>query len=279
MKDRLIITTAVIITCHNRHTKTISCLNALFTCQLPLNHELNVFLVDDGSSDGTSVGVSEKFPQVTIVQGSGNLFWNRGMNLAWETAAKMKDYNFYLWLNDDTKLFNNALKTMLEYSLTVNNEHIIVGATCSELNKEITYSGFNIHNKRLIPNGFWQDCSSFNGNIILIPAYVYHRVGFLDNYFRHTLGDIDYGLRAQKLGIVNSLSPYCLGNCEEHETAPAWRNRSIPFYKRLKNLYSQLGNNPIEYFVFDHRHYGLIIAISHFFSIHLRSILPSLWKD
>lgn len=268
---------AVLITCHNRREKTIACLKSLFQCQLPENYNFDVFLVDDGSTDGTSEAVKNEFPNVNIIQGNGQLFWNRGMRLAWETAAKEINYNYYLWLNDDTKIFKDALTMMLDGAKSLNNERIIVGAVCSELNGIVTYSGFNVKNKILSPNGNWQDCHYFNGNIVLIPSYVFNKVGFLDHQFRHALGDIDYGLRALKLGLANSLSPYFLGYCETHEADPVWCNISYPWYKRLKNLYTPLGNNTIEFFIFDQRHKGLLTAVFHFLTIHLRTFFPSLW--
>lgn len=269
---------AVLITCHNRREKTISCLKYLYNCNIPVNHKLDVFLVDDGSSDDTASEVKERFSLVNIIPGNGKLFWNRGMYLAWKTAAQSNDFDFYLWLNDDTLLIEDALKVMLEYSETKDNKKILVGATCSEIKSIVTYGGFSSPDIRLDPNGKWQDCDFFNGNIVLIPAYVFRNVGFLDKNFRHNLGDIDYGMRATKLGFVHSLSPYCLGTCEAHETEPIWRNRSVTIFKRLSNLYSPLGNNPFENFIFERRHSGLILAILRFFSYHVRAVLPQLWK-
>ena len=46
-----------------------------------------VFLVDDGSSDGTGIVVKEMFPEITVIQGNGKLFWNRGMFYAWDAAS------------------------------------------------------------------------------------------------------------------------------------------------------------------------------------------------
>jgi len=272
------ITTAVLITSHNRREKTIACLKFLYYCDLPKSHVLEVFLVDDGSTDGTGDAVKDGFPMANLIHGTGDLFWNRGMHIAWETASKTKDYDYYLWLNDDTLLFENSLKLMLEYIQTLNNRQIIVGATCSSKTGIVTYSGFNFPDKKLNPNNTWQNCDFFNGNIVLIPSFVFHQVGIIDKRFRHTLGDFDYGMRASKLGFVHVLSPNFLGNCEEHETDPVWRNLSFPLYKRLRNLYTPLGNNPIEYFVFDRRHNGFLIALLHFLTIHLRSIFPSIWK-
>lgn len=269
---------AVLIACHNRRKKTIDCLRALHQTRLPEGYRLDIFLVDDGSTDGTSEAVKQEFPQVNIIQGDGNLFWNHGMRLAWETAAKTKDYDFYLWLNDDTLLFENALVIMLEQSQILDNKQILVGSACSSINRIVTYSGFKLPNIKLEPNATWQACDYFNGNIVLVPSHVYHQVGLLDNRFHHTIGDFDYGMRASKLGFKHLISPLCLGYCEDHQNDPVWRNKSIPFHKRLMHLYTPLGNNPIEFFIFDRRHNGLYIAIVHFLSIHLRSILPVLWK-
>jgi GT2 family glycosyltransferase len=269
---------AVLITCHNRREKTIACLQSLYKCTLPEDYLIDVFLVDDGSTDGTGEAVKKYHPRVNVIQGNGNLYWNRGMFLAWKTAVKIQEYDFYLWLNDDTLLLEDGLQLMLDYSSTMDNKRIVVGATCSEQKRNVTYSGFKFPDKKLVPNDTWQDCDFFNGNIVLIPFYVYHHVGFLDNKFRHNLGDIDYGMRASKLGFVHSLSPYCIGICEDHETEPIWRNPSIPLIKRLKGLYSPLGNNPFEFFIFEKRHNGLHLAILRFFSNHIRAIRPQVWK-
>lgn len=270
---------AVLITCHNRKEKTIASLKSLTNCQLPDFHAIDIFLVDDGSTDGTSEAIKIEFPLVHIIHGNGHLYWNRGMILAWETAIKENEFDFYLWLNDDTILFNNAIETMLNGSMKMNNERIIVGATCSELTKSISYGGFRLKNKLLSPDGTWQRCDFFNGNIVLIPSCVFKSVGFLDHRFWHALGDIDYGLRALKLGFVHYLSPHFLGNCENHETDPVWYNKSFPMFKRLENLYTPLGNNTLEFFIFDRRHNGIFMAIFHFLTIHLRAIFPSLWKS
>lgn len=269
---------AVLFTCHNRKEITINCLKSLNNCQLSDNYELDIFLVDDGSTDGTEESIKHEFPLVHIIRGNGNLFWNRGMNLAWETAVKTKDFDYFLWLNDDTMLFKNALMIMLEHSQLIENKQILVGATCSYKDRITSYSGYKLPNIKLEPNNTWQTCDYFCGNIVLIPSYVYHQVGLLDNRFRHAIGDFDYGRRAAKLGFVHLVSPFYLGNCDDHPIDPIWRNNSIPFHKRLMHLYTPLGNNPIEFFIYDRRHNGLFMAILHFFTIHLRAIFPFLWK-
>lgn len=91
-------TIAILLTVFNRKDKTIKCLEKLYE-QLPIEgYEVNIYLTNDGCTDGTPEAVKKRFPQVKIVDSQGNLFWNRGMYMAWETAAKEKDYDFYLWL-------------------------------------------------------------------------------------------------------------------------------------------------------------------------------------
>ena len=105
---------AVLITCHNRKHKTVKCLQKLYSQNNIENIKLKVFLVDDGSSDGTGQTVKKLFPDITIIKGSGNLFWGGGMFLAWETALKDNiEYNYFLWINDDTFLFEDAISTLL----------------------------------------------------------------------------------------------------------------------------------------------------------------------
>jgi GT2 family glycosyltransferase len=271
-------TVAVLLTCHNRKEKTIACLITLFDCPLLENYLMDVFLVDDGSSDGTSDAIREKFPQVNIIQGNGNLFWNRGMHLAWKTAASQYDCDYYLWLNDDTILYLNAIQELLVCSEGESNQKIICGSTSSTNNKnKITYGGRARNGDLIKPNGAMQYCNHFNGNIVLIPRYVYKIVGTNDPIFHHGLGDYDYGLRAKKKYVYSVITPFVLGECDRH--LPMWCNPKISIIRRLKLLYTPLGNHPIESFIYEKRHQGLFKAYFHFFTNHLRAIMPVLWKN
>mgnify|MGYP003386677852 CR=1 FL=1 len=101
------ISLAVLMTCHNRVENTMACLQSLKD-QEPYDASTAILLVDDGSTDGTSSEVARMYPDVTIIQGDGSLYWCGGMRVAFAQAI-LKDYDFYLWLNDDTHLEKNAL--------------------------------------------------------------------------------------------------------------------------------------------------------------------------
>lgn len=66
---------AVLITCFNRKKTTLKCLEHLFNTNNTYYMTLDVYLVDDASSDGTTRAVEENYPGIQIIQGNGSLFW------------------------------------------------------------------------------------------------------------------------------------------------------------------------------------------------------------
>lgn len=102
---------------------------------------MDVYLTDDGCTDGTPEAATERFPQVNVIHAKGDLFWNRGMWTAWDTATKTKDYDFYLWLNDDTFVYESMLKVLTDAAVETNEKAIIVGATEDTGHTYITYGG------------------------------------------------------------------------------------------------------------------------------------------
>lgn len=267
---------AVLLTVFNRKNKTLECLQRIFA-QLPLDgYQIDVYMTDDGCTDGTPEVVKIQYPEVHIIHGDGNLYWNRGMYTAWQEAAK-KDYDFYLWLNDDTYVYSTMLTTLLEVSFIKEDMSIIVGATQSLDRKEITYGGRLSNGKIPTPNGELTPVSYFNGNIVLVPRYVYNKIGNLDYYFTHSKGDFDYGLRALKVGIKIYQVGECLGECNLHESLDKWCNPDVPLVLRWRMLYRPNGMPPKETFHLEKRHKGLFIATFHFLTVHIRCLLPNLW--
>ncbi|GGD03526.1 glycosyltransferase family 2 protein [Hyunsoonleella pacifica] len=270
---------AVLLTCFNRVNKTLSCLENLFT-SIPDNTSLEVYLVDDGSTDGTGASVREQFPRVNVIQGTGSLYWNGGMHLAWKTASKHDKYDYYILLNDDTFLYPDALQEMLESALEEDNNVVVCGAFKSEKTGAFTYGGQTKKGHPIIPNGTIQECHNINGNCLLVPKKVYDLVGNLDPIFPHAIGDFDYGHRALAKGFKLITTKRYLGSCESNDYLPKWCYSHVPFKERLKALYSPLGNShPKYYFIYTKRHFGLGLALKHLLSIHLRLLIPNLWKQ
>jgi len=270
---------AVLLTCYNRKDKTIACLDSLFNCSLPENHNLNVFLVDDGSNDGTSEVVNSRYPDVHIIKGTGSLYWNRGMHLAWTTARKTTDFDYYLWLNDDTILLEQALEELLTCENIRKGQAIICGAISSSVTNKFTYGGRTKNDEEVIPNGKIQNCYTINGNCVLVNKEICFKVGFLDAIFPHAIGDYDYGLRSIKNGFELVTTRFFIGHCERNALLPKWCYNDTPLKERWTSLYSPLGNShPKYFFIFENKHYGIFQAVKHYMTIHLRVLIPTLWK-
>lgn len=247
-------TIAVLLTVFNRKDKTLQCLKRLYDL-LPLDgYQVDVYLTDDGCTDGTPEAVAEQFPQVNVIHAKGDLFWNRGMWTAWDTAAKAKDYDFYLWLNDDTFVYESMLTVLTDAAIETNERAIIIGATESADHTAITYGGRLKNGGIPKPNGSLMEVDYFNGNIVLIPRTAYKVLGNLDHYFTHSKGDFDYGMRAKKAGVAMYQAGEILGECDEHPTLDRWCNPDVPFAQRWKMLNRPNGMPPKETFHLDKRH-------------------------
>lgn len=268
---------AVLLTAFNRREKTLSCLDRLYS-QIPVeNVFVDVYLTNDGCTDGTPEAVKEQFPKVHIIDGDGTLFWNRGMWTAWNAASANEDYDYYMWLNDDTFSYPYMLKELVSLSEEKQDKAIIVGATEASAYSKPTYGGRNENGEIPIPDGSPVPIIYFNGNIVLIPRCVYNVLGNLDSYYTHSKGDFDYGLRAKNASIPMYQAGRYLGVCEAHPKLDKWCNPDVHFMQRLKMLYRPNGMPPKETFHFERRHKGFIIALFHFFTVHIRCMFPKVW--
>lgn len=270
---------AILITVFNRKNTTLLCLENLYRQSVPDGYAVDVYLTDDGCTDGTAEAVEERFPNVNVIKGNGNLFWNRGMYMAWDRAAKVRDYDYYLWLNDDTCVYGDMLGTLLDLSLSKEDKIIAVGATISRDHTRSTYGGRMEDDTIPQPVGTAVKVHTMNGNIVLIPRPVFRILGNLDYYFTHSKGDFDYGLRALKAGIEIYQAGRYLGECDEHFSLDKWCNPSVPLKERWNSLHRPNGMPPKEIFHLEKRHRGLVIAFFHWCTVYLRCVFPELWKN
>lgn len=257
---------AVLITCHNRKSKTLACLEALFKNTLPPDYSFSVILVDDGSTDGTGEAVRSRYPDIVILRGDGNLFWSRGMLRAWETALPLSP-DFVLWLNDDTLLLSRALNDLLETEARARAKTgqpaIIVGSTHND-SGQLSYGGAvpisalnRLKMRKVIPGNTPQPAVTMNGNCVLVPRAVYERIGLLDKVFSHGMGDNDYGFRAHKAGIPIWVMPGYVGNCNnDHTVSGSFRDANLSMRSRWRQITSPKGLPIIPWFVMCQRHAG-----------------------
>jgi GT2 family glycosyltransferase len=244
--EEKLINLAVLLTCFNRCQRTLGCLDALSHQSFESEVNIQIYLVDDGSTDGTSDAVEENFPNVNLIQGSGQLFWTGGMHLAFSEASQ-QHHDYYLWLNDDTELYPTALQTLLDTFEQVtekkNGLAIVVGSTQDSKSGKLTYGGVMkgswLHPCRfnwVTPTQKPQACDTLNGNCVLLPHQVVTLVGKLDTNFRHYIADFDYGLRAKKKGCAVWAAPGYVGTCEYNDPKLHSQTSKSDFENQLQKL-------------------------------------------
>lgn len=263
---------AVLMTCHNRRAVTLACLSRLFDyCK-----DLYVYCVDDNSMDGTFETIQEYYPQVCLIKGDGNLFWCRGMNVAWKEAIKHGRYDYYFWLNDDMFLYENAFDELLECAKKCENKALITGLVQEETSKEPIYGGTSFEGKLIAANGEMQQVKNMNGNFVLVPNCIVEKIGTFDEVYHHDIGDVDYGLTARENGFQVVTSRCYIGSTSAKFKSKDLRIRmhGVNMIRRFEKLYSPLGSNPFITFHFKKKHESVIDAIAFFVYIHVINILP-----
>lgn len=261
-------TIAVLMTCHNRREKTLACLTALFNSDPVLNTAIEVFVVDDGSTDGTSSAIKAVYPSVHVIAGDGNLYWNGGMRVAF-AAAMVKGFDFYLWLNDDTILYPGAVAALLALANAEqqrqNKPAVIVGTTQDAPTGAATYGGLcrksvwrPLNHTLVFAAAGATPCETMNGNCVLIPGAVAKQVGNLEPAFVHAMGDIDYGLRASKAGFPLMVLPGFIGTCSHNPVDNTFMDSRLSRRLRWSKITSLKGLPPKQWFVLVRRHAGLL---------------------
>lgn len=278
---------AVLLTCHNRKEKTLLCLDSFYSADLPSLYTFDIYIVDDGSSDGTKGAINEKYPQVNIIDGDGSLFWAGGMRLAWQTAISTKKYHAYLLLNDDVVLNKGFMKNLIEtekYALCKTAQTgIYSGATIDGLTKETTYGAYKIiynhfvmRHKLLIPNKRVQKCELTNANILWVSKETVDAIGIFDKRYTHGLADYDYSLQAIKKKIPVYLAPNVGGVCI-HDHGVNWKSSDKPLKERIAYLKSPKGLAYGEYLYYIRKNFPLFLPYS-FIMLWLKTLFPVLWE-
>lgn len=255
-----------VLTCFNRKSMTLACLTALDASARDANVELQMIVVDDASTDGTAAEVRAAFPQAEVIDGSGALFWNRGMYQGFGMAMQ-RPADYYLWINDDSHLVPDALSQLLMQSRQLQQQQgkpvIVVGAMAERGSGRITYGGrvadssLRRFNYRMV----WSAtepmrCDVIEGNCVLIPREIALRVGNLDPVFEHAMGDTDYGLRVGRAGFGCFVSAGVIGYCSDNPVSGTHSDTSLSLRKRWRLLLGRKGLPVRSWLHFTRRHGG-----------------------
>ena len=170
----------------------------------------DVFVVDNGSTDGTQAFIQAHYPEIMFQQSHENLGFGRANNLGLQYALD-HHYDYVYLLNQDAWIFPDTLETLIDISRR-HPEYGIISpfhmkadlyhySTCSwSSNKDILNDMYNCNMADLYPVDFV--CAAH----WLIPCSVLKMVGGFSPSFQHYGEDNNYVHRVRwkkmKIGIA-----------------------------------------------------------------------------
>ena len=167
-----------------------------------------VILVDDGSSDGTADLCRERFPEVKIISGDGNLWWSGAINLGVAEAVR-SGADLIFWLNNDNLVEQGTISSLVNIYRSSPLRSVICAENRSTATGELEWRG---------GPPFWHpDASRWQdgpvdgpssqlrhppgGRGVLIPSICFREVGMVDQrQFPHYWADHDFHYRAMSRG-------------------------------------------------------------------------------
>ncbi|MEO8885723.1 MAG: glycosyltransferase [Mucilaginibacter sp.] len=271
---------AALASSFNRLKKTSAFLSSLLSQQVPDNYLLDVYLLDDKSTDGTADYVRKNFSTVTVVYGTGSLFWAGSMRTLWDHAKAAASYDLFLLLNDDVELFDDAIVNLIAaYNKRPQSPAVIIGTVRGFTEDEITYGGRKLtsrttgDSKLVTPDKTeLKECELGNANIMLVDKGTVDKIGVLSAQFTHGGADYDYTMRAVEAGIKVYVAPGFYGYCENDHGLP-WLSSEHSLKERIKYLYSPKGLAYKEYLFYIRKHFPLMYPII-VFKLWCKTLLP-----
>jgi GT2 family glycosyltransferase len=193
----------------NGWSDTIECLDAMNSCTYP---NLNVIVVDNGSSDDSVSRISAARPDIVLLKSERNLGFAGGNNIGIRHAlAHGADY---VWLlNNDTKPDPNALSALVAKAIAdkrigavasicyyANNPSDVQAWAGSRINLYIGY----VHLSTKPRKDNWFD--SLNGTSMMVSRAAFD-AGLLDEEFFLYFEDTEFCLRLRKNGWRIAAAP------------------------------------------------------------------------
>lgn len=102
---------AIIILTWNQRDVTLECLASIEELDYPAER-LHIIVVDNGSADGTSRAIRQRYPSVTVISNGENLGFAEGNNVGIRHALQ-KAPDYVMLLNNDTVLDPSMLNELL----------------------------------------------------------------------------------------------------------------------------------------------------------------------
>ncbi len=177
-------------------------LDKLITSILDSTVLVSIVIVDNASSDN-SVAILKNFPEVTLINSITNLGFGKANNLALEFALK-KQFDYYFLLNQDTWVFPNTIKNLVEIAEKNPNYGIVSPMHFSGDGITLDANFEMYWNKKTEINETVGEVPFVNAAAWLMPIKAIETVGFFETLFPHYGEDRNYvdRLHYHKMKVV-----------------------------------------------------------------------------
>ena len=200
----------VIILNYNGKSK----LNACISSVLHSDYEnLEVVIVDNGSSDSSFDDARRDFPKCHFIKSSKNFGCSRGNNLGLRWALE-KFADFIFILNNDTLIETTTISTLVATMKKMPKAGIISPLIFKKNGKDVWFAGGKIdwirmRTEHILENGFStpRKTEYISGCAMLIRKDVFKKVGLFDERFFLYYEDADLSLRASRRGFELYIVP------------------------------------------------------------------------
>lgn len=201
---------SAVVTTYNLKKILLECLNSIIKQDYK---RLEIIVVDNASTDGTSVAVKKKYPKIKIIRNSKNLFSTGGMNTGLKKAK-----GHYVWFIDHDNIFKtDTLSQMVKLAESDPQIGVVTPKIFYWEKRNVIWSAGTSVNMLTGVNysreGY--DVGQFNKveEVDIAPANfivrkkVIDKIGFYDNNFLLSYEDADWCYRVRNAGYKILYTP------------------------------------------------------------------------
>lgn len=243
---------AVVTPVHDRREITLQCLRSLSKASTR-GIDLNIYVVDDGSTDGSAEAIRTQFPHVNIIPGSGDLWYTEGSNVGIRAALK-DGTDYVLAINDDSVFEPHFLEYLLEtaekYERSVVGPLLLLWDVPHKLFQTApvwsTLAGgwkhWQYQTVWTVPAHPWE-VDLIVGNCVLYPRSCFDNCGFMDSKRFPNFGDAEYTPRLQRAGYKLVVDPRSRVFCQPNAIPQRLRDKNpASLFRELVLDLKQPGN-------------------------------------
>jgi GT2 family glycosyltransferase len=242
----------IIIPVHNRLSLTKQCIRSI---ENQTYSDWKIYVVDDGSSDGTFEWLSSlNNSNIKCIKSDGSNWWTGSMHLGVKDALKNSLKNDYIMsINNDIVLSINAIEALIN-SIKDNPKGIFSSISISnDEDKKIMSSGAKMISwalniaKHPFYGREYEDLDNFSkvevdmltGRSVLYPISVFDNNNSFDyKRFPQYGGDNEFTNRAHKLGYKLFIDPLSVVYVQRSETGLNPIDRALNFSEKIQSLFT-----------------------------------------